>query len=270
MQIIALTGQARAGKTHIVNELARQAFEAGQRPVFVSFAGALKRASAEAGFPKDSHPAEYRKFCQEHGAEMRQEDPDYWVKRTMEEIKSIAAMEQASIEAGDKYWERVVLIDDVRYENEIDAVARMEGVFLHVWAGDRLPTPHARWRRHESEKLAKRIDRTASDPDKLEKIFHDRMVDNIMVECQIFWVDNDGSAKALTKLLDKFGKFFIGTHVAETAKPAEKKDPRKRQDISSAEMDGFLNDLNKMFDDLDIDREDRDDDWEEYDDDIDA
>lgn len=265
MQIIALTGQARAGKTHIVQLLAQQAFDAGQRPVFVSFAGALKRASAEAGYPKDTNPNEYRKFCQEHGAEKREEDPDYWVKATMAEIMEHAQAEQEAIANGDKHWERVILIDDVRYENEIDAVARMEGVFLHVTAGSRLPVPHAKWRRHESEKLGKRIDRTGGEPEKLEKIFYDR--DGI--ECSIFWVENEGSRKALTALMDKFGKFFIGTHVADTKKPepekADRPDPKKRQSFSDKEMNDFLNELNDMFDDVGDDEPGED--WRELDDD---
>ena len=260
MQIIALTGQARAGKTHVVQELARQAFEAGQKPVFVSFAGALKRASAEAGYPKDTHPAEYRKFCQEHGAEMRAIDPDYWVKKTMEEINQIAAMEQEAIANGEKYWERVVLIDDVRYENEIDAVARMEGLFIHVYAGKRLPTPYARFRRHESEKLAKRIDRTKGDYDKLEKIFYDRGD----VECSVFWLENESSTKALTKLLDKFGKFFLGLYTVLTEKPEKKeRDPYKRQTISDDEMEEFLNELGNLFDKMSD--EEPPSDWEETD-----
>ena len=83
---------------------------------------------------------------------MRAQDPDYWVKKTIEEIRELAEIENKLVNEDNKFWEVVVIIDDVRYQNEIDTILRMGGDVVHVTAGDRLPVPHARFRRHESEK----------------------------------------------------------------------------------------------------------------------
>ncbi len=163
MQIIGLTGQARAGKSFVAKYIAERAWEKRMVPVFVSFAGALKRAAAEAGHPKETDPMGYRAFCQTIGAQARQQDPYHWVKLTMKEIADIARREQAAIEAGNSIWERVVIIDDVRYRNEVEAIIWMGGLIGHICAGSRLPEADAAWRSHDSEQLAITIDETKHD-----------------------------------------------------------------------------------------------------------
>jgi len=213
MQIVALTGQARSGKTYVAQELAKIAFNKGLLPVFVSFAGALKREAAELGYDKDTLPDKYRTYCQDRGAEMRIEDPDYWVKETAKEIVTIAQAEKESIKNNDKHWERVVLIDDVRYLNEIALIAKMDGVFIHVYAGSRLPDPEGEWRQHESESLSKIIDGTKEDLDKREFIFcsnREEDDDKPDYDISVFWLDNETTKDKLSTILEKFGPFFLG------------------------------------------------------------
>lgn len=213
MQIVALTGQARSGKTHVVQELAKIAFNKGLLPVFVSFAGALKREAAEIGYDKETMPDKYRQYCQARGAEMRINDSDYWVKQTAKEIIAIAQSEKESIENNDKHWERVVLIDDVRYVNEIALIAKMDGVFIHVYAGDRLPDPDGYWRQHESEDLSKAIDDTKDNLDQREVIFcsnREEGDDSPDYDISVFWLDNETTKEKLSIILEKFGPFFLG------------------------------------------------------------
>ena len=54
--------------------------------------------------------------------------------------------------------EQIVVIDDVRYQNEIDAIIRM-GNYVPCYCRRQIATPTARWRNHESEKLAKALDK---------------------------------------------------------------------------------------------------------------
>ena len=249
MEIIGLTGQARCGKSHAAEYLCKLAFEAGATPHRVSFAGALKRASAEAGFPKETHPKEYREFCQTEGAARRAEDPDHWVKLTLQEIKEIRDKEDKKLEEGHKFWEQVVIIDDVRYQNEIDAILRMGGTMAHICAGDRLPTPHARWRRHESEKMAKAIDRTKGKGKRFEAFFQTVMPwGKRNEELDVFWLDNSGTPEDLEVLLGV--SFGLMTN-REQLTPAAR-EIADINNISEEEKEQLMDFINQLIEDLDI------------------
>lgn len=213
MKVIGFTGQAKSGKSFLSKELARIAFESGFIPNLVSFAGALKRNAIAAGFSKEDNPKEYRKYCQTEGAARRAEDPDYWIKLTVKEINSILQKEYECLDRGDKYWEHVVIIDDVRYQNEIDTVLRMGGSMIHVCAGKRLPTPYANFRKHESEKLAKALDRTKGQGKRFERFYKTKMPWGEPCETEVVWFDNSGPDKNGKLMIEAVAPLVLGTHL---------------------------------------------------------
>ena len=255
MRVIGFTGQARCGKSYLSDRLAKAAFDAGQRPYLVSFAGALKRASAEAGFPKDTKPTEYRDFCQSHGAEMRAKDPDYWVNKTIDEIRELAELENKLVNEDNKHWEVVVIIDDVRYQNEIDTILRMGGDIVHVTAGDRLPVPHARFRRHESEKMAKAIDRTKGSGKKFESFFNAEMPWGKSSAEKVYWFDNSGTAKTCDKMLDTIAPLLLGTMLL-VPEPEH-----QLGDLSEEDREALIKELEDVMDQL-FDLNDDDEEWD--------
>jgi hypothetical protein len=157
MKIIAFAGQARCGKTTFAKSFARAAYDRSMSPTLRSFAGPLKQAAAEAGFDKDTHPTEYREFCQIEGAVKRFEDHNYWVDLFHQELRQLAAADAAhlakSIEEGTPYHETVVLVDDLRYENEYELVRKLGGQIILILR-DELPEANAAWRGHDSEDFA--------------------------------------------------------------------------------------------------------------------
>lgn len=242
MRIIGLTGQARAGKSFVANYIAKRAWEKRMVPVFVSFAGALKKAAAEAGHPKETDPQGYRAFCQTIGAQARQQDPYHWVKLTMQEIAEVAQREQKAIEEGHDVWERVVIIDDVRYRNEVEAIIWMGGLIGHVSAGSRLPEADAPWRSHDSERMAIAIDETKHDLRLLEEPgapFEDFQGE----EAHVLMLINDTSQDDIKWLLDRHMDIILGLKVMDWAKVRQVADADP-DDISIQE---FLKAINEMF-----------------------
>jgi hypothetical protein len=151
---IGIIGRARSGK-----DTAGKWFvdERGYRRV--AFADALKEAAlrvdpivdtteygdytvdlstvvADLGWEeaKDAHP-EVRRFLQELGSAMRAVDPDIWIRPVLEK----------SIEANDAGVP--VVVTDVRYPNEVDALKRAGFHLLHI---NRPGIPQLD---HESERL---------------------------------------------------------------------------------------------------------------------
>jgi hypothetical protein len=158
MIVVGLSGKARTGKSHLTRELFTAAEHLGWDVKTCPFAGPLKRSAEEKGFGKDKNPEEYRKYCQEHGAGMRAENPDHWVNLWMEDIKALAKEE---LEA-----ERplLVLVDDVRYGNEVEILRKHGGVVCYVKHGDRaIEDPNGAWRRHESEAIANELETLDDD-----------------------------------------------------------------------------------------------------------
>lgn len=153
MQLIAFVGQAESGKTLACNMLTRMFYEAGFFPKNLSFAGPLKREVAAANGYQDwalfkkEHPDLYRSQCQAIGAAKRQESQDYWVDRWESDLTAFVRDEH--------YSPVVILVDDVRYPNEIDRVIKLGGQVVYIDAGDRLPNPDAPYRTHESETMAR-------------------------------------------------------------------------------------------------------------------
>jgi hypothetical protein len=152
MSLYAFVGQAESGKTAACKILTRLFYEAGYHPKTISFAAPLKRAvAAEAGYDdwekfKTEHPERYRSECQRIGTERRIENEDYWVDRWEEELKEFIK--------GDFSFPPVVLVDDVRYPNELKRIKAIGGQIVYIDAGTRLPNPDNPYRTHISEELA--------------------------------------------------------------------------------------------------------------------
>ncbi len=154
MQVIGFAGVARVGKSFSTNALKDVAEAAGWDVIVLPFAKPLKDEAEERGFGKESNPEAYRKFCQEHGAEMRSADSNHWLDRWYMMIKDIKQQE-----VDDKFNGPVLVIaDDVRYENELAAIRGNGGTAVYLTPGDReLEEAGAAWRKHESEALANSV-----------------------------------------------------------------------------------------------------------------
>ncbi len=151
MYVVGFAGPARVGKSAATSHLAQTARDKGWFVKILPFAGPLKREASERGFGKEDNPEEYRKFCQEYGAEMRAENENHWLERWMDDVKSA----RDSHREMDHLGPLLIIADDVRYENELKAITDGGGTTVFLHPGERLlPEADAEWRTHESEGLA--------------------------------------------------------------------------------------------------------------------
>jgi len=170
MKIISFSGRAGIGKTTVVRELMGHLYEDGYFPVYLPFAAALKEEADKAGYGKLEDPVGYRKYCQNWGAKMRSDNPDYWVERWIEKYEEHLSKETS----GERESETVILVDDCRYINETEAIKHRGGKTVFITAGSRtLYDEDATWRKHESEALANLIEKTLKHrPDALTPFCH--------------------------------------------------------------------------------------------------
>lgn len=153
MRIIAFSGRARVGKSHITNTLASILWESGNYiPVVLPLAAPLKAAAAAAGFAKEEDPTGYREYCQQYGAAEREADPNHWL-----ELWHSMFLDKMMNELNHKE-EYVVIVDDVRYANELELINNLSNsTTIFIDEGSRsgtLEDDDAAWRQHHSEYLA--------------------------------------------------------------------------------------------------------------------
>lgn len=165
------------GKTTLANWLAEYLYHKGYYPVMLPFAGMLKDEVKSMGYTKETHPKEYRELCQKLGSEKRAEDPDYWVNKFRDRLMEIKTDDVDRLEANPKGWsEKVVLVDDCRYMNEVALGRELRALQIFVSRGKReLEDQHGEWRNHESEAMANHIE--AGDKDYTD-IFHYRIIND--------------------------------------------------------------------------------------------
>ena len=157
LRIIAFAGHGRAGKSIAAEYAAKWLYNAGYVPHPSSFAGPLKEAVHSLGATKADQPELYRKLCQCVGSRLRDRSfvpgvtgTDYWVDRMEFLYQQIDAM------AG---GDRLMVIDDLRYANEVKWVMSHGGLTVYLDAGRRLELnpkrrPSTGWRADPSEDLA--------------------------------------------------------------------------------------------------------------------
>ena len=163
MITIILAGQARVGKTTAANVIADVAREAGLNPVILPFAKAIKDAALAAGLTKEANPTEYRAFCQNEGGGRRADEPDYCVDKFIESWKELEAAEKALLYSDRLFSETVVIVDDCRYLNELDAAKKIGAITVFIAKDKRILEDNTgKWRKHESEDMANK--KEAGDP----------------------------------------------------------------------------------------------------------
>ncbi len=191
MIVVGFCGRARTGKSTLCRELFDAAEHKGWDVVIRPFAYPLKKYVVEdLGYSKEKHPDEYRKHCQEVGAAKRAEDPDHWLNLWEDSIKDLSLIDC------DKPL--LVLVDDVRYQNELDLLVKSSAVVSFVRHGKReIDDPRGEWRNHESEDLANSFE--MSDKQSLYRKGFDYVIDNDKPEGSLeAWAPNfmDGLSDA--------------------------------------------------------------------------
>jgi len=168
MRIIAFGGLAQAGKTAAAQHLAKVAFDSGYIPKIEHFAAPLKQAADILGASKKEQPELYRLVCQYLGSSFRDPEfepgvtgPHYWVNMLHGRLRQAEKEEQKRLDSPTPigFYETLVIIDDVRYQNEVDLIRRWNGTlaFVDAWARLRLTEEWdnlPKWRRDPSERLA--------------------------------------------------------------------------------------------------------------------
>lgn len=184
MIVIMLGGKARVGKTTAANILKVIAENAGMKPVIVPFAKAIKDEASRLGLSKEKEPEKYRAFCQELGEGKRKEDPDFWVNKFHETYMTLLEDENKTLDNNKKkYKERVILVDDCRYMNEVAYGRKIGAVQVFITHGNRqLEDPNGAWREHESETMANNIEANHKDYKELFqfKLPNDKDMNNFM------------------------------------------------------------------------------------------
>lgn len=208
MRIIALAGLAQSGKTTVRAEIARLAFDAGYTPHLRSFAGPLKQACEIMGASKETNPELYRKTCQYIGKNYR--DPDfvpgvtgseYWVDMMANEIHAIAQAEADTqlTKGTGRFFESLLLIDDMRYKNERGIVRACGGTTVFVDGSRRLGLHKTRfedlpeWRQDPSEMMAWSYGHGNAPDDSFD-----------------FTFTNNGSMESLTSGVETMFRFWTG------------------------------------------------------------
>lgn len=156
MITLLVCGQARVGKTTTSTIIHSLAKKMDFNPVILPFAQALKEMAAAQGLTKDTHPQEYRQFCQTMGEQMRKDNPNHWIDCWSKTWSEYAVQDGQAAQCMDKLWkETVVIVDDCRYLNELNFGKSIGAKSIFISKGKRvLEDSNAAWRQHDSEFMA--------------------------------------------------------------------------------------------------------------------
>jgi hypothetical protein len=213
--MVMLGGKARVGKTTVAKLVAEYSYHHGFLPVFVPFAYGIKKKAEEMGLSKEKDSKQYREYCQQMGARQRMDNPDYWIDIWKEKVTSVIKDEAIDIEKDKKYWERVIIVDDCRYMNEIAAGRDFDAIQIFISHDKRnIDEQDAAWRVHESEMLANNIE--AGDPN------YKGIFDVILV--------NDGTIDNLKEVIGIYTELWLGIRVLS------REDEEKINTLSQAQM----------------------------------
>ena len=228
MIILGLSGKARSGKSTLCRALYDAAEKVGWDVIVKPFAGPLKNHVTKVlGFTKETHPNEYREYCQRVGAEEREKNPDHWVDLWMKDMISEWAEEMTNSNRPVLY-----LVDDVRYANEIKTLKKRgtDAILVFVKHGKRsIEDPDGEWRKHESETLANKFETTD---------------DKVLKEQYDFVIHNDKSQEEINTWAETFVKYFSDSDPCLCESCVSNFEMRE-PDISKldSELKEFLNDV---------------------------
>tara|TARA_R100000231_G_scaffold128797_2_gene99974 strand:- start:7522 stop:8292 length:771 start_codon:yes stop_codon:yes gene_type:complete len=235
--MVMLGGRARVGKTTIAKMIAEFAYHLGFKPIFMPFAGPIKDEAERKGYSKEKNSVEYRNYCQGIGASERSKDSDYWVNKWSDQIQNVINLEAEDIERGEKYWERVILVDDCRYINEVAKGRDYDAIQIFVSNGDRnIDDQDADWRYHESEMMANNIE--AKDPN-YKGIFSTILI-------------NDGDLNDLKSVVEIYSEVWLGTRMLNE----EDRETITKASQSQLKIEYVSQILDEIFDKFGIDPDD--------------
>jgi hypothetical protein len=187
MIIVLIGGRARVGKTTVANYIAEYCLNNNLTPKMVPFAYGIKKAAELKGLTKEKNSLEYRDFCQTLGESMRISNPDHWVNEWKIKVDEIQKDETKDLQANPDMWkERVVIVDDCRYMNEVAIGRKYNATSIFVKQGKRkLVDDDADWRNHASEELANLVEKKDKNYDDLFKfiISNDSTLDVFKKHC---------------------------------------------------------------------------------------
>ena len=162
MRIFAFLGPARAGKTTAADALEDECRERGFYVERLSMAAPIKDGMRRCGVTKEEKPDEYRSLAQRWGATRRERNENHYVNKARRKLERYAQTERADYDRLDKNdfldcWdETVVIIDDIRYVNEVELMGDCNATLCWIDAGDRIDLSEE-FRKHEAEALANRL-----------------------------------------------------------------------------------------------------------------
>lgn len=121
MKVIGISGKMQSGKTYVTDLLVDRGV--GTR---LSFAAALKDDIRKMGFIEEhiiAKPSWMRRLMQVYGQAWRAVDTDHWCHRLMDDLHEKHRQEQLPLLF--PVGPQVYIIDDVRFENEADAILNL-------------------------------------------------------------------------------------------------------------------------------------------------
>jgi hypothetical protein len=127
---IGITGKAGSGKSTAADFIKAQC-QSDTQCLIIPFAKRLKELATLAGWD-GKKDAKGRKFLQDFGELMRRYDKDYWVKEWMLEV-SKQQTETNYYRGFDAPKNYLIIVDDVRYNNEAEEIIRRGGKVLKVY-----------------------------------------------------------------------------------------------------------------------------------------
>lgn len=149
--VIGLAGYAGVGKTATAAHLSDLAEANGVQALITSFADGVKKAAREVFGWSGEKDAKGRKLLQMIGTDVgRTWNPDIWVDQWRQKAQKFLQI-QDSQSVKEVYPYRLLLVDDVRFQNEVDAIRDMGGVVVRL----NRPAPMAPSDQHASEQADK-------------------------------------------------------------------------------------------------------------------
>ena len=234
MELIIISGIAKVGKSTLAHLIAKEAFNLGFKPIILPFAGPLKDEANARGFTKDDKPIEYREFCQIHGALKRESDPNYWVKKFEDRLIEICEEELNSLKANEPYWQRIVIVDDCRYENELSVAKKYKACTIFLSPGSRdLVDMKSTWRTHHSESMATKIEKG----------------DNELLELFDYVITNDDDVDNLEMRAAAMSPIWTGLQ------PGHRHNKEEVREVINELIDLFIDEVNKEDEEEDDDRD---------------